>query len=205
MSHRRTTLLSVSALVALFASPAAAHHPMGGATPSTLVEGLLSGLGHPVIGIDHLAFILAVGVAVAVYRLHLLTPVVFVGASAAGVALHLLGANLPAAELLVAGSVLLLGGLLLGGVRIPASGWAALFAAAGVVHGYAYGEAVVGAEAGPVWAYLAGLAVVQAMIAAGVAFALRARGTEASHRLPRSAGAAVAAVGAIAMALQIAG
>ena len=38
---------------------AIAHHPMGGNTPSTLWEGLLSGVGHPIIGFDHLAFIVA--------------------------------------------------------------------------------------------------------------------------------------------------
>src|SRR5262244_1869797 len=41
----------------LLADPAFAHHLMGGRMPSTFVEGLLSGLGHPVIGIDHLAFL----------------------------------------------------------------------------------------------------------------------------------------------------
>ena len=43
----------------LLAAPLAmAHHPMGGATPSTMGEGLLSGFGHPIIGIDHFAFLL---------------------------------------------------------------------------------------------------------------------------------------------------
>ena len=39
--------------------PAEAHHVMGGRMPSTFMEGLLSGLGHPVVGLDHLAFIVA--------------------------------------------------------------------------------------------------------------------------------------------------
>jgi hypothetical protein len=34
----------------LAAAPASAHHVMGGRTPSTFLEGLLSGLAHPVIG-----------------------------------------------------------------------------------------------------------------------------------------------------------
>src|SRR5215510_12231222 len=49
-------LLCRTALVAalsLFATSAFAHHVMGGKTPSTFVEGLLSGVGHPVIGPDH--------------------------------------------------------------------------------------------------------------------------------------------------------
>src|SRR5438552_1104114 len=38
-----------------------AHHFMGGGPPETFAQGLLSGLGHPVIGLDHAAFILAAG------------------------------------------------------------------------------------------------------------------------------------------------
>jgi urease accessory protein len=41
--------------VALLAEPAFAHHLMGGRTPSTFADGLLSGLGHPIIGLDHFA------------------------------------------------------------------------------------------------------------------------------------------------------
>ena len=61
----RATALALVA-IAVTGRPAQAHHMMGGRTPSTFTEGLLSGLGHPVIGIDHLAFILAMGVAVGI-------------------------------------------------------------------------------------------------------------------------------------------
>ena len=53
---RLSKALVIGFLTVLSASPAAAHHPMGGTPPSTFVEGLLSGFGHPVIGPDHLAF-----------------------------------------------------------------------------------------------------------------------------------------------------
>ena len=55
----------IAALLALAPLPALAHHPMGGATPSTLFEAFASGIGHPVIGLDHLAFLLAAGVLAA--------------------------------------------------------------------------------------------------------------------------------------------
>src|SRR5262249_57584778 len=61
----RAAILSIP--FSLATVPAFAHHMMGGRTPSTFMEGLLSGLGHPVIGLDHLAFLLAVGVAVGVF------------------------------------------------------------------------------------------------------------------------------------------
>jgi urease accessory protein len=42
---------------------------------------------------------------------------------------------------------------------------AALFLAAGTIHGYALAEAVIGAERTPLLAYLAGLTVIQCAIA----------------------------------------
>ncbi|MGD1951584.1 MAG: HupE/UreJ family protein [Leptolyngbyaceae cyanobacterium] len=45
--------------------PALAHHPMGGKTPSSFIEGFLSGVGHPVIGLDHLIFVIASGLLAA--------------------------------------------------------------------------------------------------------------------------------------------
>jgi len=45
----------------VFANPTSAHHTMGGGMPSNFFEGFMSGLAHPVIGVDHLAFIVALG------------------------------------------------------------------------------------------------------------------------------------------------
>src|SRR5215470_2562453 len=102
---RRSFLLAIPLLSA--AGSASAHHVMGGRTPSTFAEGLLSGLGHPVIGIDHLAFLIAVGIVVGMGGLNLALPVLFVAASALGVAAHGYGITVPAAEPIVALSVLL--------------------------------------------------------------------------------------------------
>ena len=35
-----------------------AHHPLAGKEMTTFLDGLLSGLGHPILGIDHFFFIL---------------------------------------------------------------------------------------------------------------------------------------------------
>jgi urease accessory protein len=43
-----------------------------------------------------------------------------------------------------------------------------LAALAGLFHGYAYGEAVVGAGMDPIMAYLAGLCLIQMAIAVGL-------------------------------------
>jgi len=54
--------------LALSGAPAYAHHLMGGRTPATFAEGMLSGLGHPVIGLDHFAAVVAVGCLAAAHR-----------------------------------------------------------------------------------------------------------------------------------------
>ena len=86
----------------LAAGPALAHHPMGGQTPSTALEGLLSGLAHPVIGPDHLAFVVGVGILSAFVRRGWILPVAFLCLGAIGTAIHLGGAGVPGAEVLVA-------------------------------------------------------------------------------------------------------
>jgi urease accessory protein len=184
-------------------SPASAHHMMDGDLPSTFTQGLLSGLGHPVIGLDHLAFLIAVGVAVGVGGLSLALPIVFVAASALGVALHLLEFNLPGVELIVAASVVLIGVLVASGRELPLAAWAALFGLAGIAHGYAYGESIVGAEPAPLWAYLIGLVIIQSALSVGVAMMTRRSGESVSAIAPRLAGAVVIGVGLTALIGQL--
>ena len=52
--NRRSARLSLVVLT-LSTTDAFAHHVMGGRMPATFTEGILSGLGHPIIGLDHLA------------------------------------------------------------------------------------------------------------------------------------------------------
>jgi urease accessory protein len=182
---------------------ASAHHVMGGKTPTTFLEGFLSGLGHPVIGPDHLAFLLAIGVAVGVGGLNLVLPALFVIASAIGVTLHVNGVNLPGAEFLVAISVLVAGLLIARGRALPVSLWAVLFAAAGLFHGYAFGESIFGAERSPLHAYLLGLVVVQTALIVGTALFVRRKGEGVSALAPRLAGAVIVGVGLTTLIAQL--
>ena len=202
MIERKTIYrIGLVAIVALLAAdPAFAHHMMGGRTPSTFGEGLLSGLGHPVIGIDHLAFLVAIGVAVGVAGLNLLLPALFVAASAVGVALHVKGVDIPGAEVMVAASVILAGMLVARGVASSAALWSALFVAGGLVHGYAFGESIFGAETTPLAAYLLGLVVIQSALAIGIAAVARRATADAIG--PRLAGAAIAGVGVAVLVQQ---
>jgi urease accessory protein len=189
-------LLPIAAL-ALSAGPAAAHHPVGGAMPATAMEGLLSGLGHPVIGLDHLAFLLGLALVAGLAGWGAMRVVIFVLASLAGVATAWMGLALPEAEVLVALSVIAIGIALLARVEAPAGAWAALLAVAGLAHGQAFAEAVIGAEATPVLSYLAGLALVQAALALGIARLVAER--PSLGLVPRLAGLVVMVTGAAAL------
>lgn len=145
---------------------AQAHHPFGGQTPSNFLEGFLSGLGHPVIGSDHLVFVIAMGLIAAILRQGVWVPLAFVSTALLGTGIHLQSWNLPTPEVFISASVLLFGGLL--ALKQSPNPWltTGLAAAAGLFHGYAYGEAIVGAEMTPIIAYLVGFSVVQLAIAA---------------------------------------
>jgi urease accessory protein len=155
--------ISILSLLALLPLPAAAHHPMDGAMPQTLWQGFASGIGHPVSGLDHLAFLLAAGVlAAALPRNQAFRAIAgFLAAGMAGLALHMAGIGIGMTEALVAASVLLAGLALLIAKRVSARALLLGFALAGLFHGHAFAEAVIGAEATPIIAYLAGLAVIQ--------------------------------------------
>jgi urease accessory protein len=157
-------------LLALFlASPALAHHPLGGAAPQTVAHGLISGLAHPVIGLDHLAFIVLIGLAAAFSGRAMAGPLAFIAATLAGTGLHLAGVMLPLAELVITASVVALGALVVLGRQVGGPVALAGFALAGIFHGWAYGEAVIGSTPMPIAAYLLGFGAVQFAIAAGVA------------------------------------
>jgi urease accessory protein len=165
--------LGVFALMMMITQPAWAHHPMDGKLPQTFLQGLLSGFGHPVIGVDHLAAIVGIGILAALAGRSAAVVLAFSVAVIAGVGLHLSKLNLPAGELLVGLTTLLIGALVIARQSMGAGLAALLFAIAGLVHGYALGESIVGAEASPLVAYLLGLLIMQTAIGVVVYAAVR--------------------------------
>ena len=186
---------AAAALVAASASAAFAHHPMDGQTPTTFAHGLLSGIGHPIIGIDHLAFVIAVGIAARLAGRPLFLPLLFVAATIGGTLLHVGAVGLPLVEVAIAGSLAAIGAMILSGRSFGTAPYAALFAVAGMFHGHAYGEAVFGAEATPILAYLSGFGATQFAIATAAGW-LIARSVTAPLA-PRLAGAMIAGAGAL--------
>jgi len=201
---RKTRFLALILGGLVAATPALAHHPMGGVIPATFMQGLLSGLGHPVIGLDHLAALIGVGLVSSRFARGLTLPAFWVVAMAAGLSLHLASADLPYAEMFVALSVVTIGLAATMRTTMPYAMTALLFAAGGAVHGYALGESIIGAESTPLAAYLAGLIVVQAALTTGITVAARyvaKAALDAPSLQLRLAGLAVAVTGAATLAL----
>jgi urease accessory protein len=202
-----STRLGRASAVALFASitPAVAwaHHGMDGKTPATLLDGLLAGLAHPVIGIDHLAMVLLIGAYCAATRQGLRPLLAFVAAGMLGCLVHVARFDLPRAEAGVGASLILLGVAACALVRPRPAIVIALMGLFGVLHGYAYGESIVGAEPTPLLSYLFGLTVVQGALGAIAWRVARPRdeGALGPARLNalRALGLAGAAIGAAAL------
>lgn len=201
--------LIITAAAALLLSGAAqAHHFMDDALPQTFTQGLLSGLGHPLIGLDHAAFIVASGFFLALLDRGMIGVLVLIGSTLVGAAMHLLGIDVPGGEVGIALSVILIGALVIARGKIELTWMAAGLTVAGVLHGHAYAESIFGAEPAPLGAYLAGFSLIQ-LVVASAAFWIHRRIIAARESWAKPVavglGGAVGAVGIVFLALNIAG
>jgi len=172
-----TKILTIVPLFLLiFASKTLAHHATGGQTPDNFWNGFLSGLAHPVIGLDHLAFVVASGLIAVGMEQGLLIPIAFAIATLIGTGIHLQGINLLFPEGIVALSVVLFGVILTlkkglqNHSNLYTIALATLAMIGGIFHGYAYGESIIGARVAALVAYLIGFTVTQLAIASGAFF-----------------------------------
>lgn len=128
----------------LLSLPAQAHTGVG------TVHGWVDGLSHPLLGIDHLLVMLAIGLWAAMRggRSLWLLPLSFLLMMAAGAGLHFAGFSFDAAEAWVAFSVLASGLLVWGNYRISSGLAAVLVAGFALSHGYVHAaELQTGADA----------------------------------------------------------
>jgi urease accessory protein len=178
-------------------SSAFAHHPLGGEVPQTLIHGFLSGVGHPVIGFDHFAFVVAIGLIAAFHKQRMILPAGFVLGTMAGTLMTISALVLPFAEVVITASVIVAGVIAMRGKLTSVVPMTAGAAVIGLFHGWAYGAAVIGAEATPLIAYLAGFGLVQMASAwfVGYVAANMWKATSAASLQPRLAGALMAGVG----------
>ena len=145
-------------VVSLF-TPAYAHHPfgMGDSTNLTAWQGLLSGIGHPLLGPDHLLFLLAIAFIGLRQPRAWVIPllVVGLGGSVLSQFIPLPDAIAPWAEALVSLSLAAEGLIAL---TVASNTW--LLPLIGI-HGFLLGSTIVGAEPTPLLTYLLGLLIGQ--------------------------------------------
>ena len=120
------------------------------------MAGLLSGVMHPLLGPDHLLFLLALGLVGLQQQRRWLIGLLLTGLAAAGLGIWLPG--FPAAEPLVALSLTAVGLVLLD--RLPR--WVLFPAIA--LHGYVLSASVIGWEPTPLLFYFIGLALGQGLL-----------------------------------------
>lgn len=209
---KTTSPLIFATTLAAVPHAAWAHHVMDGNLPQTFVQGLLSGLGHPLIGLDHAAFIVAAGFLLALLEggmwRGLQCVLALIAGSLLGAVLHLGGVDLPWSEAGVALSVIIAGALVLARRRIAPLVLAGGLALAGMLHGHAYAESIFGAEPTPLVAYLIGFSLMQCGVAMAALWAHRqliATRTAWVRPVAATLGATVSAIGVLFLASGIAG
>ena len=170
--------LGLSLLSLLAATPALAHHPFGMPEGSgiTAWQGVISGIGHPLLGPDHLLFLLAIALVGLSQPRRWVLPLLALGLGGSLVSqfIPLPEALETGAEALVSLTLVLEGLVILG--RLPV--WLLLPAIS--LHGYLLGGAVIGAEPAPLLAYGLGLLIGQGLLLLVV--------TSASSRLIQGVG-----------------
>ena len=144
VAERHALAVLFAGLGLMMASPAWAHAQKGQAA------GFLTGLLHPVSGLDHVLAMVAVGLwgaqlgAPAIWML----PVTFPMVMAFGGFLGLIGVRLPGVEIGIAASAILLGAMVAREARPPVWLAATLVACFAVFHGHAHGSELPAGQSG---------------------------------------------------------
>jgi len=153
--------------------------------PTTLLEGFLSGITHPAVGFDHLTFMVAIGIAAALAPASLVIIACFIAACLPGTVVHAANFDFAYSEQLVASSVILAGLLLLLGYGSNRSIWLAFALLSGLVHGYAFGETILGANLDVTAAYMIELFGVVVAITVAVMAISKGLKTSNAASIPR--------------------
>ena len=192
MAHR-VTLLIAMLLCLGSAAPTLAH-------TGDVVGGFVGGLAHPVLGPDHVAAMVAVGLwgAFLGSPAIVLLPIVFPLVMALGGVLGILGVPLPGTEIGIAISAVLLGLAVVFAVKPPIWMAVLLVGVFAIFHGHAHGaELPAGADA---LAYSLGFVIATGMLhLAGIAIGALAR-WPAGRTAVRAAGGAIALAGVVFLA-----
>lgn len=177
-------------LAIAFATPAFSHAGHG--------DGFSAGLMHPLMGIDHVLAMLAVGLWAALRGGHArwAWPLTFVSAMAGGFFLAQANFAAPMLEQMIASTVILLGAAIALRLSAPIIFGAGIIALAGTAHGFAHGLEVQGA----LIPFASGFTLATACLhLAGLGMGLAAERLQSQWTM-RAAGATIAMAGAILLA-----
>ena len=148
----------------LLGSPAFAHHPFGMGDSSQLTRwtGLVSGIGHPLLGPDHLLFLVAISFIGLKRPIAWILPMLAIGLGGSLISqfIPIPDAVAPWAEALVSLSLVAEGFIALS--VAPATWLLPLFG----LHGFLLGSTIVGAEPTPLLTYFLGLLIGQGVLLA---------------------------------------
>jgi urease accessory protein len=181
-------LMATGLMVTATAASAHACHDAG--------TGFTSGLLHPMLGLDHLLAMAAIGFWSARQSATLKnsTPLFVIGGMVVGAGIAWGGLSLPGVETGISLSVILAGILIATLAKLPTAVGGSLVAAFMVFHGFAHGTEMPSGAA--LVAYLAGFSVATLALT----FAGRALGTlmqKTDNRFGQALGGVVAATGAL--------
>jgi urease accessory protein len=182
-------IVPLATMLALAAGPALAHVGVGS------TASFAAGVAHPLMGIDHVTVMVAVGLWAALKgnRALWVWPASFVGVMLIGGALGMAHVPLPFVEPGILASVVALGLMVALAVDLPVAAGAAIIGLFALLHGHAHGtevaENIGGIE------YMAGFALATATLhGVGIAFALALQ-RAALRPLIRLAGACCVVIG----------
>ncbi|MBX7046105.1 MAG: HupE/UreJ family protein [Ignavibacteria bacterium] len=179
-------------LALIFTSTNLFAHPLHGTQ-----SGFSNGFFHPLLGLDHILAMLAVGLWAMQMggKARWIIPVSFVTIMTLGGVLGMNNINLPFAEIGILASVVVLGVLILAGIRLPLIAGSLLVGAFALCHGHTHGTELPAAVSGV--SYAIGFAVTTIILhAAGSGIGAFVNKT-AGEKLVRFSGAAIIAAGLI--------
>jgi urease accessory protein len=188
--NRAALALLFLIVTALAAEPALAHEE------TSVAGGFVTGFTHPIIGLDHLLAMVAVGLWGAFLKRPLIyvLPVLFPAVMAVGGVLGMAEVPVPPVEIVIALSVLVLGALIAFARALPVLPACLIVATFAIFHGYAHG-AELPLAADPLL-YSAGFVVATGLLhIAGIALGMLTGAAGRLQALPRAAGGVIALFG----------
>lgn len=188
---RALAIMATLMVLALSEAPALAHEGNG------VQRGFLSGVMHPLAGLDHLLAMVAVGLWGAFLGRPLIValPVIFPAVMALGGLLGIAGIPMPPVEIGIALSVAVLGTAIAAAYRAPV--WLACVAVGvfGLFHGYAHGQELPAAS-DPTAYGLGFVLATGALHVAGIAIGLL-NSRPGGRKATRALGAGIALAGLV--------